>query len=178
METTRNQLPSPVQQYIHRLSHQLQLQPYYYGSVQRLDYFPGLSDVDIAYFTDNVSSSLSTLSYALDVKVSDIKGFLTLLSSDKTGKKQMIRGHKIGVFEPETNVYIEISLFQEKDKDIVLEYKNKDIHLPLYIVYTFMILKCISYYTIFLPLPVFNQIKNQILNQYHGNHSTLFVKMS
>jgi hypothetical protein len=41
METTKNKLPEKEQQFFNELSKYLDTSLYYYGSVQRNDYFPG-----------------------------------------------------------------------------------------------------------------------------------------
>ena len=47
METTKHNLPDDVKQFFNGLSNYLNTQLLFYGSVQRSDYFPGKSDIDV-----------------------------------------------------------------------------------------------------------------------------------
>ena len=53
METTNNKLTSEQMKFFKKLSNYLDTKLYYYGSIQRKDYFPGTSDIDVCIFTDN-----------------------------------------------------------------------------------------------------------------------------
>lgn len=59
METTKNQLSPYASKIFQRLSSYLDKKLLFFGSVQRDDYFPGSSDIDVDVFTDNVPSTIS-----------------------------------------------------------------------------------------------------------------------
>ena len=65
METTKNVLPENVKFFFNNLSDVLDTKLLFFGSVQRDDYFPGKSDIDVAIFTDNVKSTISKLQHYL-----------------------------------------------------------------------------------------------------------------
>jgi predicted nucleotidyltransferase len=61
METTKNNLPENVKNFFNDLRKYLDTKLLFYGSVQRSDYFPESSDIDVDIFTDNVGSTMSKM---------------------------------------------------------------------------------------------------------------------
>ena len=55
MENTKNVLPDHNRQFFKDLSEYLDTKLYFFGSVQRPDYFPGKSDIDIFLQTMNIA---------------------------------------------------------------------------------------------------------------------------
>jgi len=66
METTKNDLPQDIKQFFYKLSDYLDTKLLYYGSVQRSDYVPGKSDIDVDIFTDNPDSLITKLQHFLN----------------------------------------------------------------------------------------------------------------
>ena len=83
METTKNQLSPYATTFFNKLGNYLDTKLYYYGSVQRNDYFNDDSDLDVAIFTDNVSSTLSKINNFLNVKKYEFKKFVWNLNITK-----------------------------------------------------------------------------------------------
>ena len=67
METTKNEMPKYAKHFFKKLGDYLDTKIYYYGSIQRLDFFPMASDIDTDIFTDNESSTISQLQSFLGV---------------------------------------------------------------------------------------------------------------
>ena len=65
METTKNDLPVNVKKFFYNLSEYLDTKMLYFGSVQRSDYVPGKSDIDIDIFTDNENSIITKMQHFL-----------------------------------------------------------------------------------------------------------------
>ena len=65
METTKNDLPPNTKKFFYNLSEYLDTKLLYYGSVQRSDYVPGKSDIDVVIFTDNEFSLMNKLQHYL-----------------------------------------------------------------------------------------------------------------
>ena len=68
METTKNEMDAYSKNFFNKLGNYLDIKIYYYGSIQRNDYFPGKSDIDVDLFTDNVSSIIIKLNNLLGVE--------------------------------------------------------------------------------------------------------------
>ena len=67
METTKNKLPTNVKNFFYNLSEYLDTPFLYFGSVQRSDYVPGKSDIDVDVFTDNEYSLMAKMQHYLHV---------------------------------------------------------------------------------------------------------------
>jgi predicted nucleotidyltransferase len=61
METTKNKLSQEESVFFDKLKNYIDKPIYFYGSIQRDDYFPQLSDIDIDIFSDNINSTLKLL---------------------------------------------------------------------------------------------------------------------
>jgi predicted nucleotidyltransferase len=68
METTKNKMNPFAEKFFKKLSDYLDTKIYFYGSIQRNDYFPNSSDIDADIFTDNESSIINKLQNFLGVK--------------------------------------------------------------------------------------------------------------
>ena len=71
METTKNNLPPNVKKFFYNLSEYLDTKMLYFGSVQRSDYVPGKSDIDVDIFTDNENSIIGKMQHFLGVSKKD-----------------------------------------------------------------------------------------------------------
>jgi hypothetical protein len=141
METTKNEMPSYAKAFFYKLSKYLDNKIYFYGSVQRNDYFPKSSDIDTDLFTDNEQSTILKLQNFLGVKRYQFRRFVYKLH--KTNK--IVRGHKIKYVDKNNNFITEISIYNEKDKnDVLIEHNSKNV-LPFYISFFLIILKTLYY---------------------------------
>ena len=59
--------------FFHNLSEYLETKMLYYGSIQRSDYVPGKSDIDVAIFTNNEKRVLLKMQHYLKVEKNDFK---------------------------------------------------------------------------------------------------------
>jgi tRNA nucleotidyltransferase (CCA-adding enzyme) len=57
METTKNKLPENINLFFEKLKNYLDAELYFYGSVQRNDYFHGSSDIDVDIFTHDENNT-------------------------------------------------------------------------------------------------------------------------
>ena len=67
METTKNKMPEYNNIFFEKLKNYLDTKLYFFGSVQRPDYFQKGSDIDVAIFTDNIKSTVTKLQSFLNV---------------------------------------------------------------------------------------------------------------
>ena len=59
METTKNIMPEYNRIFFEKLKNYLDMKIYFFGSIQRDDYFPKNSDIDVALFTHNIKSTIT-----------------------------------------------------------------------------------------------------------------------
>jgi len=171
METTKNNLSPYISQFFHRLSKYLDKKLLFFGSVQRYDYFPGKSDIDVSIYTDNIPSTISKMQHFLKVSKSDFKRFIWKLN--KTG--ELLHGYKIIYKEPENNFVSEFSIYDEKYKNDTLAEYNSKIILPFYASVLLIILKFLYYKLNLIPGKTYTYTKRKILSVLIGLPDDEFV---
>jgi predicted nucleotidyltransferase len=67
METTKNGLSPYEKTFFDKMRNYISLPIYFFGSVQRPDYFPGLSDIDIDIFTFDEKTTIIKLQKFLNM---------------------------------------------------------------------------------------------------------------
>jgi len=171
METTKNNLSPYISHFYHRLSKYLDKQLLFFGSIQRHDYFPGKSDIDVDIFTDNVPSTISKMQHFLKVSKSDFKKFIWKLN--KTG--QLVHGYKIMYKEPENEFVSEFSIYDEKNRYGVLAEHNAKTVLPMYASILLIILKFLYYKLNIIPDKTYTYTKKKILSVLIGLPDDEFI---
>ena len=160
METTKNEMTSYAKAFFNRLSKYLDNKFYFYGSIQRNDYFPNSSDIDSDLFTDNEQSTILKLQNFLGVKKYQFRRFVYKLH--KTNK--IVRGHKIKYTDENNKFITEISIYNEKDKEDVLIEHNSKSNLPFYISFFLIILKTFYYKLGIISEHTYNYFKKIFMN--------------
>jgi len=160
METTKNEMTNYAKNFFYNLKNYLNTNLYFYGSIQRVDYFPNSSDIDVDIFTENVSSTISKLQNFLGVKKYEFKSFIYKLH--KTN--EIVNGKKIKYQVPESNFTTEISIYEEKFKANILKEHNSKLILPFYISFLLIILKYLYYELHFISKNIYKFLKKIIIN--------------
>lgn len=170
METTKNKLSPYENDFFENLRNYIDKPIYFYGSVQRYDYFPQLSDIDIDIFTDNIGSTIILLQNFLNVNKEDInKSFYKV---DKQNK--VIPGYKIKYIDKNKHLQVEISLYEDKYKQIILLEHNSKNALPFYIIIPLIILKILYYKLEILPGYYYSKYKKMLTNYYYDDNKSDF----
>lgn len=160
MENTKNQLPPNAYIFFNQLKTYLNTKLYFFGSIQRTDYFPIASDIDVDIFTDNIHSTILKLHHFLSVERKKIKKIIWKLNNNN----KVIIGYKIFYTHPEYNFSAEISINEEKYKEYVLKEHNGKNVLPFYASWLLIILKFIYYKLHLIPHEWFKYFKKIILS--------------
>jgi hypothetical protein len=171
MENTKNKMPEFAENFFKKLGNYLDTKIYFFGSIQRADYFPGSSDIDADIFTDNENSTLLKMQNFLGVKRHEFKKFVYRLHKTK----KMVHGYKIQYHDKIHNFSTEISIYNEKVKDFVLQEHLSKIDLPFYISILLIILKTLYYQFGILPKPVYYFFKKLIMNYMVEGMDTEFI---
>jgi len=160
METTKNELPTYAKSFFNKLSKYLDNKFYFFGSIQRNDYFPNSSDIDTDLFTDDESGTILKIQNFLGVKKYQFRRFVYKLH--KTNK--LVRGHKVKYSDPDNKFTVEISIYNEKDKkDVLIEHNSKS-NLPFHISFLLIILKSLYYNVGIIPKDTYVYFKKIIMN--------------
>jgi len=159
METTRNELSPYGKTFFNSLSNYIDKKIYYFGSVQRVDYFPNDSDIDVNIFTDNESSTLFRIQNFLNIDKSKIKK--CVIFSHKS--KKLVKGYKINYNDEIHSFKAEILLFNDKYKDDVLFENTSKVNIPVYISVLLIILKFVYHKLHIIPTKLFIRLKHFIM---------------
>ena len=172
METTKNKMTPFEKNFFHSLKVYLDTKLYFYGSIQRDDYFHGYSDIDVDIFTDNENSTIAKLQNFLNVDRDNFEKFVYKLY--KTNK--LVNGYKIQYKDNTHNFSTEISIYNNKYKKNVLIEHNFKVNLPFYILISLIIIKSFYYNLGILPKNLFIFIKTTLINFVSQRKDVEFIK--
>lgn len=161
METTKNEMPEYNKIFFDKLRNYLDTKIYFFGSVQRPDYFPNGSDIDVAIFTDNIKSTIYKLQNFLNAEPNEFHKFVWRLNYDNS----LVEGYKIMYKEPHHNFVVEISIYDEKYKNGILNEHNGKKDLPIYATCALIIIKYLFYTLNILPAEWYIFLKKNILTK-------------
>ena len=171
METTKNKLTAYEHAFFDKLRQYIDKPIYFYGSIQRDDYFPQKSDIDIDIFSDNEISTLHMVQNFLDLGKNEFKK--SVYKMNKTNK--VIHGYKGKYIDLKNNLNVEISLYNEKDKNDILQEHNSKNYIPFYIIFILKILKILHYNLGILPIVYYSRFKKFLTNYCYDNNDAAFV---
>jgi hypothetical protein len=169
METTKNKLPEDVELFLSNLKTYLDLPIYFYGSVQRSDFVKG-SDIDIAIFTDNESSTIEKMSHYLHMPKSQFTKTLSNHNNDQVIYGYITKYKKL-------SCPIDFTIYTNKYKKEIIHDYTLRFNLPLYISGLLIILKFIHYKMHAINMVTYNRIKKQILTTFIGKSPDLFIRL-
>ena len=169
METTKNDLPPNAKKFFYNLSDYLDTKLLYYGSVQRADYVPGKSDIDVDIFTDNEKSIISKMQHFLELPKSKFKKVVWIIDDVE------VHGYKLTYKNPEEKIRAEFSIYNEKFKSLVLKEHTKKMVLPIYITILLKILKFFFYTVPILSRDMYRGCKDYLLTEALGYSPNKFV---
>jgi hypothetical protein len=158
MESTKNNLSPYESMFFNRLSNYLDTKLYFYGSIQRNDYVPNKSDIDVDIFSENLNSTMTKMQNLLGVEKNKFKKFIYKI--DNT----IVIGYKLSIKERDYKFRCEISLFDEKFKNIIINEHTRKFKLPIFTSFAIQILKYTYYELGIIPLNYFKYIKDYLMN--------------
>jgi hypothetical protein len=158
METTKNALTLEQRRFFDRLRNYINKPIYFYGSVQRNDYFPGKSDFDVDIFTDNENSTIYALCNFLNIKKTEFKKSVYKVNNT------IVYGYKMKYKDTENKITMEVGLYNEKFKQIVIKDHLKDFELPFYISIILVFIKFLFYNLQIISKESYKRLKRLIMN--------------
>ena len=173
MEDIKDRLGEYRYNYFKNLQNYLDTDLYFYGSIKRYDYFEKGSDVDITVITDNVNSTLSKLKNYLNSKKSDVK---KIYQKFYENPNKVVVGYKIKYEDDKNKLNFDISIYDEKYRDIMIKNMDTINNLPLYIIFLLVILKAIYYNLSLISKESYLQVKNCIFTSYFSKKIIFYNK--
>lgn len=133
---------------------------WFYGSIQRADYFPQSSDIDIAVVVDNPRSAIAALQHFLHIDKQDVKHLYQQFHLYKT----YIHAYKLKY--KQHNIAFDLTLYQPADASLLLHNLHDINHLSAWMVSLLYLLKS-SHYTLQLcPRSLYQYLKNALFDLY------------
>lgn len=168
MEAIKNKLTSDEIIFFENMSMYIDKEIVFYGSIQRPDYIKGKSDIDIDIFTDNESSTIQQLCSFLDIQKYDFKKSVYKINDT------MVYGSKVEYSDNSKNINVEISVYNEKYKNLVLYDHNNCRYLPFYITVVLYIIKFLYYNLGVMSNKMYKRCKRFLMNP---NDEVKFVSL-
>jgi len=172
MESTKQKLPENVTIFFKNLSKLLETKLLFFGSVQRQDYFPGNSDIDVDIFTENISSTLAKMQHFLHINKKKFKKIIWRLNDEK---KTFVRGYKVMYNSPDGLFSAEFSIYDEKFKQDVLREHLMKTKLPFYAYWMLIAIKFLYYKLKLLSRETFTYLKKKIMSLMIGLPDDQFI---
>lgn len=144
--------------FLNALSNYIDDEIYLYGSISRIDYIPGKSDLDIDIFTDNEYSVIHKLCSFFHYKKDEFKKIVTRIDNG------IITGHKTKYENIEKNLQIEISIYNQKNKEIIMKQHNKAKDSSYIVLFLLYILKCFYYRLGIVSDETYKQLKQYLFH--------------
>ena len=160
MESTRNLLSPHANHFFTKLSNYLDTPMYFFGSIQRRDYFPKSSDIDVDIFSENEESTILKMQHFLHLERHHFHKFVYRLEKSK----KLVHGYKVKYQEKKQSLFVEFSIYNEKFKEVVLEEHRRKIQLPFYVSFFLILLKYFYYDFGILPKFIYFKIKKFLMN--------------
>jgi hypothetical protein len=169
METTKHPIPEKAKVFFNNLSEYLEIKLLYFGSIQRHDYFPGSSDIDVDVFTSNIGSTIVKMQQYMNTPKENFKKIVWKLGYND----RIVYGYKMA-YKTE-DFMAEFSIYDEKYKeDVIIEHMNKSV-LPFYITLMLLFLKVLHYNFEIVDRAWFSYFKQQILNVCLGTKEVFII---
>lgn len=174
MEITKNELSPYANDFFNKLKNYLNTKLYFYGSIQRYDYFPNKSDIDVDIFTDNENKTIFQIQNFLNIEKKKIKKFVYKVNNNNTEYK-LISGYKIKYSDPQNSLFVEFSIYNEKYKNFILNEHNRKQILPFYLTFFLTIIKYLYYEVRVISEKVYKFFKNFVMNTCIDGKDAEFV---
>lgn len=158
MEQISKKLTDKQKEFFNNLSIYIDKPLYFYGSIYRADYLPGKSDIDLDIFTESESSTIQMLSNFLNLNKNEFRKSFYKINS------VIVNGYKAKYKDEKNNIDVELSVYNEKYKDVILEEHSRCKNLPIYISVVLMIVKYFYYTLGIISNDTYKIIKLNLMN--------------
>lgn len=160
MLTTRNKFTEEQRQFLSTLGSFVGSPFYYFGSIQRSDYIVGKSDIDVDIFSYQPEKMAKRLLHLLCSPYVSIKRILFKFDGNE------VTGFKVKYKRPPLDptvtdvLKVEFSVYDEKDKQLILEKHRKQIFISPYISAILFFMKLL-----FKKSGIYHVVKKQLLSR-------------
>lgn len=158
MDKIRHRLSDTQREFFDNLSIYIDKPLYFYGSIYRMDYLPGKSDIDLDLFTESETSTIQMLCNYLNMNKNEFKKSFYKINST------IVNGYKAKYKDEQKQIDIELSVYNEKYKPLILEEHDRCKSLPFHISIILVIVKFFYYTLGVLSTDMYRVIKLNLMN--------------
>ena len=169
MQSTHQCLSVPIRGFFHRMSEALNLKPYFYGSVQRNDFFPGKSDIDVTFFSGDESMTARQLSVFLGQPLQQLRRVVWDIHGT------IVHGYKAKFDDPSIDLHAEIAIYNTRHMEIVRKKQRAQFQLPFYVSVLIQSIKYLHYTLGIMPKAQYKYWKRTILARGTGDGTSTFL---
>ena len=144
--------------FLNALSNYIDDEIYLYGSIGRFDYIPEKSDLDVDIFTDNEYSVIQKLCNLLHLKKEQFQKVIYKIDN------VIVNGYKSKYKNKEKQLQVELSIYNQSNKKLVMKQHNKANDLPYILLVLLYIVKCFYYRLGIISEKMYSKIKKVLLN--------------
>jgi len=155
----QKRLTNNQKDFFNTLSNYIDDEIHIYGSIKRFDYIADKSDIDVDIFTDNESSLINKLCNLLNMKKCDFNKVLY-----KIDDNNIVKGFKTKYENAEKKLKIELSIYNNKNRQQIIKQHEKANNLPFFILFLLYILKYLYYKLGIISDIVYSNIKNVLIH--------------
>ena len=144
-----------------------------YGSILRDDFLPGISDIDLLYFSkENLQTAVHKLYRLLlqDSNATRIQMLHFLYHSSET--KKVISGYKIKYTNVDNGIIIEMSMYDDENKELIIQEQLQKAPHSLFYSLCYAYFKILAYKYRVLPEDTFRWIKDNLFITMSGIKNT------
>lgn len=174
MQSTKNPLSLQEEVFLKGAQSQINLPFYYFGSIQRQDYLPGYSDIDVDIFTPNVEDSLKKIEdYCRQLSPERIRSPKKIVWKLQSGR--IVYGRKYHYRDSSVNV--EFSIYPSQYQSAVLHDHLLKMDLPWYCILLLLIWKTFFYQLPLFSLDTYRWLKKKTMTFCVGLPDETFVTL-
>jgi predicted nucleotidyltransferase len=171
MEDIKDKLSEYKYNFLTNLQNYLDTELIFFGSIKRYDFFSNNSDIDIAIISDNVDSTRRKLQGFLNIPDNKMRKIVQKLPNTNT----IVYGYKTNYNDINNNISLEIVLYDEKYRNVIMDTVHTTNNFPFYITFSLLILKFLGYYLQIIPNSTVKYFKEILIETYLNQklHSNL-----
>lgn len=171
METTKNKLSQQESVFFEKLRNYLDTPLYFYGSIQRDDYLPEHSDIDVNIFSNDEKDIIIKLQNFLNVDRNDFKK--TLLKMKNTNV--VIPGYKLKYNDKINKINAEFAIFNEKNKNLIIELHKSKFTISYFVCLIILFVKFLYYELKIIPSKIFRRLKNYFIGLTEEDNKNFII---
>jgi hypothetical protein len=160
METINNKIPEETKQILNKLSEYLDTKLYFFGSIQRADYYHYKSDIDIDIFTDNINTTLFKLQSFFNINKKEFNKVILRIGFNN----RVIYGYKLNIKLPNYQLKTEICIWNDKYKNEIIQAHKSKVYLTSFQSIMVYLLKLSYYYFYLFDKKTYSYLKKKIID--------------